>query len=191
MNISRVPSRAVFLNGWAAARVLLDWIGGLTNPDCNLFCWIGLWLAIQNQNRILDLDCQSSFCISIQIQKQSYFLSRNQKLMVNLAPAIKPSYFLSTFVLHLMSWLIKICLLGIPCQKHLCKILLMFAAFHFFSSSWIVIGFGLDCQSILKSGFGFGFKITFLCWIWIGLTIQKKLDWAKAWCYIYSLKKKC
>jgi hypothetical protein len=34
----------------------------------------------------------------------------------------------------------------------------------------------LDCQSILKSGFGFGFKITFLCWIWIGLTIQKKLD---------------
>jgi hypothetical protein len=34
-----------------------------------------------------------------------------------------------------------------------------------------VIGFGLDCQSILKSGFGF--KITFLCWIWIGLTIKK------------------
>ena len=117
------------------------------------------------------MDCQSSFCISIQIQKQSYFLSRNQKLMVNLAPAIKPSYFLSTFVLHLISWLIKICLLGIPCLKHLCKILLMFAAFHFFSSSWIVIGFGLDCQSILKSGFGF--SIIFLCWIWIGLTIQK------------------
>jgi len=23
-------------------RVLLDWIGGLTNPDCNPFCWIGL-----------------------------------------------------------------------------------------------------------------------------------------------------
>jgi hypothetical protein len=77
--------------------------------------------------------------------------------MVNLAPAIKPSYFLSTFVLHLISWLIKIYLLGIPCLKHLSKILLMFAAFHFFSSRWIVIGFGLDCQSILKSGFGFGF----------------------------------
>ena len=76
------------------------------------------------------------------------------KLMVDLAPAIKPSYFLSTFVLHLISWLIKICLLGILCLKHLCKLFLMFAAFHFFSSSWIVIGFGLDCQSILKSGFG-------------------------------------
>jgi hypothetical protein len=85
---------------------------------------------------------QSSFCISIQIQKQSYFLSRNQKLMVNLAPAIKPSYFLSTSVLHLISWLIKICLLGILCLKHIFKILLMFAAFHFFTSSWIVIGFG-------------------------------------------------
>ncbi len=138
-------------------RVLLDWIAGLLNPDCNPVWWIGLWLTIKNRNRILDLDCQSSFCISIQIQKQSYFLSRNQKLMVNLAPAIKPSYFLSTFVLHLISWLIKICLLGIPCLKHLSKILLMFAAFHFFSSRWIVIGFGLDCQSILKSGFRFGF----------------------------------
>jgi hypothetical protein len=42
----------------------------------------------------LDCDCQSSFCISIQIQKQSYFLSRNQKLMVNLAPAIKAKLFL-------------------------------------------------------------------------------------------------
>ncbi len=77
-------------------RVLLDWIAGLLNPDCNPVWWIGLWMTIQNQNRILDY--QSSFCISIQIQKQSYFLSRNQKLMVNLAPAIKPSYFLSIFV---------------------------------------------------------------------------------------------
>ena len=34
-----------------------------------------------------------------------------------------------------------------------------------------MIGFGLDCQSILKSGFGF--SIIFLRWIWIGLTIQK------------------
>jgi hypothetical protein len=37
----------------------------------------------------------------------------------------------------------------------------MFAVFYFLSSSWIVIGFGLDCQSILKSGFGFGFSIIF------------------------------
>jgi hypothetical protein len=35
-----------------------------------------------------------------------------------------------------------------------------------------VIGFGLDCQSILKSGFGFGLTITYLRWIWIGFTIQ-------------------
>jgi hypothetical protein len=50
----------------------------------------------------------------------------------------------------------------------------MFAAIYYFLlSSWIVIGFGLDCQSILKSGFGFGFSIAFLYWIWIVLTIQK------------------
>ena len=36
-----------------------------------------------------------------------------------------------------------------------------------------MIGFGLDCQSVLKSGFGFGLTITYLQWIWIGLTIQK------------------
>ena len=35
---------------------------------------------------------------------------------------------------------------------------------------WIVIGFGLDCQSILKSGFRFGFSITNLKIIWIGLS---------------------
>jgi hypothetical protein len=88
--------------------------------------------------------------------------------MVNLAPAIKPSYFLSTFVLHLISRLIKTCLLGIPCLKHLCKILFMFAAFHFFSSSWIVIGFGLDCQSIFKK----------LIWIWIlNHIFVLDLDW--------------
>ncbi len=105
----------------------------ITMPLHTGYCWIGLLdCSIQNQKQILDLDCPSSFCISIQIQKQSYFLSRNQKLMVNLALAIKPSNFLSTFVLHLISWLIKICFLGIPCLKHLCKILLMFAAFYFF-----------------------------------------------------------
>ena len=44
---------------------------------------------------------------------------------------------------------------------------------------WIVIGFGLDCQSSLKSGFGF--SIINLQRIWIGLTIQKILDWAIPW----------
>ena len=39
---------------------------------------------------------------------------------------------------------------------------------------WIVIGFGLDCQSILKSGFGFGLSIINLQRIWIGLPIRKK-----------------
>ena len=119
------------------------------------------------------MDCQSSFCISIQIQKQSYFLSRNQKLMVNLAPAIKPSYFLSTFVLHLISWLIKNMSLRNSISKTFMQNTFNVCCLYFFSSSRIVIGFGLDFQSILKSGFGFGFKITFLCWIWIGLTIQK------------------
>ncbi len=49
-------------------RVLLDWIAGLLNLDCNPIWWIGLWSTIQSQNWILDLDCQSSFVISIQIQ---------------------------------------------------------------------------------------------------------------------------
>jgi hypothetical protein len=104
------------------------------------------WIVIDNPKSKLDF----GFGLSIQFlhfnpnPKAIIFLIKKPK-----TPAIKPSYFLSTFVLQLISWLIKICLLGIPCLKHLCKILLMFAAFHFFSSSWIVIGFGLDCQSIL------------------------------------------
>ncbi len=36
-----------------------------------------------------------------------------------------------------------------------------------------MIGFGLNCQSNLKNGFGLGLTITYLQWIWIGLTIQK------------------
>ncbi len=140
------------------------WIGLL---DCSIRIAIqfgGLYCDWQSKIRILDLDCQSSFCISIQIQKQSYVLSRNQKLTVNLAPAIKPSYFLSTFVLHLISWLIKKCLLGIPCLKHLCKILLMFTAFHFFSSSWIVIGLSIHFKKWI--------------WIWIlNYIFVLDLDW--------------
>ncbi len=139
----------------------MRWTFDLKNSQgiAGLDCWIaqsGLqsilvdWIVIDNPKSKTDfgfvLDCQSSFCISIQIQKQSYFLSRNQKLMVNLAPAINPSYFLSTFVLHLISWLIKICLLGIPCLKHLCKILLMFAAFHFSQ----VVGLWLDLDWIVN-----------------------------------------
>jgi len=56
----------------------------------------------------------------------------------------------------------------------------IYCPFSFSKDSWIVIGFGLDCQSILKIGFGFGLSIKYLCLIWIGLTI-KKLDWAIAW----------
>jgi hypothetical protein len=59
---------------------------------------------------------------------------------------------------------------GITCFT--CKIKLSkFAVIEYFFSFWIVIG--LDCQSVLKSGFGFGLTITYLQWIWIGLTIQK------------------
>ena len=47
-----------------------------------------------------------------------------------------------------------------------------------------MIGFGLDCQSILKSGFGFGLTIINLQRIWIGLTIQKNwIEQYPAWYY--------
>ncbi len=42
----------------------------------------------------------------------------------------------------------------------------------FSKNSWIVIGFGLDCQSIYKIRFGFGLPITYLWWI-----IGYGLDW--------------
>jgi len=48
-------------------------IAGLLNPDCNPIWWIGLWLTIQSQKWILDLNCQSSFVISIQIQNIELF----------------------------------------------------------------------------------------------------------------------
>jgi len=48
--------------------------------------------------------------------------------------------------------------------------------------SWIVIEFGLNRQSILKSGFLFGMSITYSLWIWIGLRIQKKwIEQQPAW----------
>jgi hypothetical protein len=62
----------------------------------------------------------------------------------------------------------------------------MFAVFYL--CSWIVIGFGLDFQSILKSGFGFVFSIIFLCWIWIGLTIQKKIGLSKSLVVVDALE---
>jgi len=79
-------------------RVLLDWIAGFLNPDCNPIWWIGLWLTIQSQNRILDLDCQSSFVISFQIQNIRIIFSRNYNLiLVYQIPTMKPTYFLSKF----------------------------------------------------------------------------------------------
>ncbi len=47
----------------------------------------------------------------------------------------------------------------------------IYYSWKFFKIFWIVIGFGLDCQSILKSGFGM--TITYMWWIWIRLIIQK------------------
>jgi len=78
-------------------RLLLDWIAGLLNPDCNPIWRIGLWLTIQTQNQILDLDCQSSFVVSIQIQNIRIILSKNHNFEVHNAPTMKPSYFLSKF----------------------------------------------------------------------------------------------
>jgi hypothetical protein len=62
----------------------------------------------------------------------------------------------------------------------------MLAAIYFLSRSWIVIEFGLDCQSFLKREFRFGFSITFLHWIWIGMTIHK--NWVEqAWPIVYII----
>jgi len=44
----------------------------------------------------------------------------------------------------------------------------------FSKNGMIMIGFGLDCQCILKIGFGFGLSITYLWRIWIGLSNRKK-----------------
>jgi len=47
--------------------------------DCNPIWWIGLILTIQTQNQILDLDGQSSFVVSIQIQNIRIILSKKLK----------------------------------------------------------------------------------------------------------------
>ena len=80
-----------FITGIIVPRVLLDWIAGLFNPDCNPFCWIGVWLTIQFQNWIFDLDWQSSNASSIQIQRNQYFYFLSRKL--ESSQILKPSQF--------------------------------------------------------------------------------------------------
>ncbi len=53
--------------------VLLDWIAELLNPDWNAIWWIGLWLTIQNQNRILNLDWNVNQFYKVDLDFQSYF----------------------------------------------------------------------------------------------------------------------
>jgi len=55
------------------------------------------WIVIDNPKSNLDLDCQSIFFISIQIQNIRIVLSRNKNFMVDYAPTMKQSYFLSKF----------------------------------------------------------------------------------------------
>jgi hypothetical protein len=50
---------------------------GMVLLDYYPIYWIELGLTIQSQNWILDLDCQSSFVISIQIQNFIIILSKN------------------------------------------------------------------------------------------------------------------
>jgi len=45
-----------------------------------------------------------------------------------------------------------------------------------FQNTWIVIGFGCNCKSILKSGIQFGFLITFFAIDLDWIDIPKKLD---------------
>ena len=145
------------------SRVLLDWIAGLVNLDCNPFCWIGLWLTIQFQNWILIWIGNPAKPLQSKSKEISSFYFLSRKLLSSYIS--KPSQFLLTVLKKFGSclglrngpWGLK--------EKSNCKQKYIFC--------WIVIGFGLDCQSILKSGCGFGLSIINLQRIWIGLTIRK------------------
>ncbi len=133
------------------------------------YCWIGLQdylIRIAIQFSVFYCDCQFKvkigiwiwivnpvFFISIQIQKSSnciciaILIQKNVSLLnCGLKNISLGNYMFSFKNLQLLN---------------------------FSKSYWIVIGFALHCQSILKRGWGFGLKITYLWWIWIGLTTQK------------------
>ncbi len=66
--------------------------------------------------------------------------------------------------------------MGIPGSHHETWPFNICCPIPFPKKTWIVIGFGLDCQSILRIGFGIGLTITYLFWIWIGSTIKNGLS---------------
>jgi len=99
-NVKSTPAVKTCTIGLVSAlicRLMLDWIAGLHNPDCNPIWWIELQLKIQSQNLILDLDCQSSFVISIQIQNFIIILSKNLNFIVHHAPIINQATFHQNF----------------------------------------------------------------------------------------------
>ncbi len=132
------------------------WIG-LLNPDCNPVWWIGLSIQFLHFNPN---------------PKAIIFLIKKLKTHGQSCSSKKAKLFLITICLAFKKLVDKNMPLGNSMFKTLMQNTFNVCCL-FFSSSWNVIGFGLDFQSILKSGFGFGFSIIFLCWIWIGLTIQK------------------
>ncbi len=94
-------------------RVLLDWIAGLLNPDCNPIWWIELWLTIQRKNWILDLDFQSKSNTS------NYFIMI-LKFQSELCSNNKAKLLFSKFHNWLISKVLidKRCLLGIQWLHH-------------------------------------------------------------------------
>jgi len=139
---------------WHSCRVFLDWIE---------IQWIKLWLSIQ-------------FChFNPNTKHHNYFIN---KLKFHIASCSKTEAKLlfiknqnSSFICKVESW--KEMSLGISMvsSHHKTWPFNFCCPTSFSKNSLIVIWFGLDCQSILKIGFGYGLSITYLLWILIGLTI--------------------
>ncbi len=97
-----------------------------------------------------------------------------------ITPVISPSHMIAIFIdsrgtpspilVRIVISASIVCLIlksGINDIK-ICLILLQ--RFYDCDCDWILIGFWLDCKSILKIGFGIGLSITYLWWIWIRLS---------------------
>ncbi len=155
---------------------MIDCTAGLLNLDWNPIEWIGFWLTIQIQNWILGFNWQSSFSISIQIQKvQTIFINWSKNVWL-LSCKLINDISLGNYMFQLQIKAFKIC-----CHWIFLKVSgLWFWSWldfdwivnQFWKVDWyldwqqhICDWFGLDCQSILKSGFVFGLTITYLWWI--------------------------
>ena len=121
------------------------------------------WIAIENPKSKSDF----GFGLSIQFchfnpnpKYNNYFIKKLKFHMLHakllLIKKFKPSVRLELY---------KRCLFGIPWFHHKTWPFNICCPKYFSKLSWIVIEFELDCQSILK--IGFGWSITNLGWIWI------------------------